>query len=99
MLKKLTYISVILYLIILYGQNIFELGSDLRIDFYFIGMALSTLSFSFIIYKFEKNIATTYLFFMCIGELFNQIFFKGSISYIEILFGCVGLLYLFIKKK
>ena len=99
MLKKLTYLAVVSYLIVLYGQNIFEFGSDLRINFYFIGMSVVTALFSFILFKAFKNIATSYYLFMCIGEVFNQSFCSGDLSYIEIVFGFLGVIYILVESK
>ena len=98
MLKKLIYTTVILYLFVLYGQNLFEFGSEFRIEFYFIGMALVNALFAFIIYKGFKNLATSFYLFLCIGELFNQIFFKDEFTYIEIIFGCGGFIFILLEK-
>jgi hypothetical protein len=99
MLKKLSFLAVILYLIVLYGQNLLEFGSDLRIDFYFIGMSIVTSLFAFILFKAFKNIATSYYLFMCIGEVFNQSIYNGEYSYIEIGFGIAGLVYILFEDK
>lgn len=99
MLKKLTYQTVVLYLIVLYGQNIFEFGSDARIDFYFIGMSVVASLFAFILYKVFKNVATSFYLFMCIGEVFNQIFNNDEYSHIEIVFGLLGVIYILFEDK
>lgn len=99
MLKKLTYLAVISYLIVLYGQNVFEFGSDLRKDFYFIGMSVVTALFAYILFKLLKNTATSFYLFMCIGEILNQSVFNGSYSYIEITFGLFGIIYILVEPK
>jgi hypothetical protein len=99
MLKKLIYIYVAIYVFVIYGQNIFVFGSDLRIEFYFVGMALSDCVLGYILYKSFKNIATSYLLFMFIGELLNQIFFKAQLNYIEIAFGLFGVTYILLEKR
>ena len=99
MLKKLTYLAVISYLAVLYGQNLFEFGTDLRINFYFIGMSVVTSLFAFILFKAFKNIATSYYLFMCVGEVFNQSFCNGEYSYFEIVFGVLGIFYVLFEKK
>jgi hypothetical protein len=98
-LKGLTYTSVVLYLTVLYGQNAFEFGSDLRANFYFIGMAVVQSLIALILFKSFKNIATSYFLFMCIGEVFNQVLYNGDLSYIEIAFGLVGLIYILTKEN
>jgi len=35
---------------------------------------------------------------MCIGEVFNQVLYNGDLSYIEIAFGLVGLIYILTKE-
>ena len=82
----------------MYGQNLLVFGSDLRVSFYFIGMALVQAIVSFILFKLIKNIATSYYLFMCVGELFNQSVFEGEYSYIEITFGLCGIAYVLIEK-
>ena len=99
MLKKLSYLAVVVYLFILYGQNLLEFGSDLRIDFYFVGMALSNTLFAFILFKAFKNAATSFYLFMCIGSVFNQSLFEGSISYMDVSFGCIGVIYILLESK
>lgn len=99
MLKILSYVSVILYLIIFYGQNLFEFGSDIRIGFYFIGMSLVQTLIGFILFKSFKNLITSYYLFMCIGDLFNQSFYMGNYSYIELMFGLLGIIYILLESK
>ena len=82
-----------------HGQNLLEFGSDLRINFYFIGMAVVNSLIAFILFKAFKNVATSFYLFMCLGEVFNQAFFQGDYSYIEIVGGGVGIIYILIKKK
>jgi len=99
MLKKLTYLAVILYIAVLYGQNLLEFGSDVRIAFYFIGMSIVSALFGLILFKAFKNIATSYYLFMCVGEVFNQIFCNGEYNYFEIVFGCLGIVYILLESK
>ena len=99
MLKKLIYTTIIVYLLVIYGQNFFEFGSELRKDFYFIGMALSKSLFAFCIYKAHKHFATSFLLFMCFGDLFNEVFYQGGLSYFEIYTAIVGIIYLFAEKQ
>ena len=98
MLKKLIYLYVIVYISVIYGQNLFEIGTDLRIEFYFIGMAFSDCILGYILYRYFKNAATSYLLFMFVGELFNQIFFQSQINYMEIAFGFIGVAYILLEK-
>ena len=99
MLKKLTYLIVLLYLTVLYGQNIFEFGSSFRADFYFIGMALVQSLVAFVLFKSFKNIVTSYFLFMCVGSFVNELYFNGSISYIEIVFGIIGVIYILTENN
>lgn len=98
MLKKLTYLAVVLYLTVLYGQNIFEFGSGIRVDFYFIGMSVAASLFAFILFKLEKNIATSIYLFVCLGQLFNEVFYSGEFDYFELILGVVGGVYMFTEK-
>lgn len=70
-----------------------------RKDFYFIGMSIVISLFSFFIYKVDKNLATAFLLFLCVGEIFNQIFFAYDLGSIEIAFGCVGFIYVLLEDK
>ena len=99
MLKKLTYIAVVLYVFVLYGQNIFDFGSDVRVNFYFIGMSTVTSVFSFILFKLEKNVATSFYMFMCLGQLFNEVFYNGEFDYFELTLGLLGVVYIFLELK
>ena len=99
MLNKLTYLVVVLYLTVYYGQNVFEFGSDIRIDFYFIGMSVVHAVFAYILFKAFKNTATSFYLFMCAGELFSLIVFNGEYNYIEVVFGFLGLVYILIEPK
>ncbi len=99
MLKKLPYLTVILYIAVLYGQNLFEFGSDTRINFYFIGMAIVQFMISYLFFKLMKNVATSYYFFMRGGDLFNQVFYGGDITHIEIYFGVLGIIYILTENK
>ena len=98
MLRVLSYISVIFYMLIIYGQNIFEFGSVDRAEFYFIGMAISRLLLALTIYKAFKNIATSFLLFMCIGEVINEIYLHGAVTCLEIGLGCLGIIYILTEK-
>ena len=99
MLKKLTYLAVISYVFIIYGGGLFDFGSDIRKDIYFIGMSLVQSLIGYILFCKFKNIATSYLLFMLIGESFNQILFAGDLSYIEIAFGFIGVIYILVEPK
>lgn len=99
MLKKITYIGVILYLIVLYGQNLLAFGSDLRINLYFIGMSIVNSLIAYALFKAIRNMATSFYFFLTIGHLFNEVFFQGIYSYIELMSGVIGIIYILIKKK
>ena len=99
MLKKLSYLAVVLYFTFLYGQNLYEFGSDFRKDFYFIGMSVVSCLFSFILFKSFKNKATSFYFFLCIGEFLNQSLFSGSYNYIDITFGIIGIIYILAESK
>ena len=102
MLKKLIYLSIFTYLAVIYGQNFMEFGSDLRKDFYFIGMALSRSLFALVIYKDHKDFITSFLLFMCIGDFVNEVGFQGSISFFELYAGVIGMAYsvfIDLKKK
>lgn len=84
---------------VLYGQNFLVMGSIERINFYFIGMALSGFLFSLVIFLAFKNIATSFYLFMCVGTLFNEVVYAGNVDYIEIILGLVGVLYILIENK
>jgi hypothetical protein len=99
LLKKLSYLILFLYLGIQYGQNLLEFGSDLRINVYFIGMSFTQLVISFILYKLLKNVATTFYLFVCIGAFVNELYFDGSINYIDISFGILGVIYILAEKS
>lgn len=99
MLKILSYIAVIFYLVIQYGQNLLEFGSDLRIQYYFVGMSVLNILIAFIVMKSFKNIATSFYMFLCVGAFINELWFNGSLSYIDIVFGLIGVVYLFIEKR
>ena len=99
MLKKLIYISIVFYLFIIYGQNLFEFGGSIRINFYFIGMSISRMLFAYCLYKAHKHYITTFLLFLCGGDLINELFFDASLSYLEIFFGILGVLILIVKDK
>jgi len=99
MLKKLSFIIVFFYLAIQYGQNVFDQGSDVRINFYFIGMSFFQLGVSFILYKAIKNAATTFFLFLCFGAFLNELLFNGSINYVDVSFGCLGFIYTLVEKK
>ncbi len=88
-----------IYLAVVYGQNLLEFGSDLRINFYFIGMSISTCLFAYILFKVFKNVATSFYLFMCIGEFFNQAFCKGGITYIDICGGVLGVIYILFEDN
>ncbi len=99
MLKILTYLAVISYTFVIYGGSLFDFGSDIRKDIYFIGMSLVQSLVGYILFKKFKNIATSFLLFMLVGESFNQIFYKGDLSYIEISFGILGVFYILLENK
>jgi hypothetical protein len=99
MLKKLSYIAIVFYLLIVYGQNLLEFGSDLRINFYFIGMALSKSLIAFILFKSFKNIATSFYLFMCLSSIINQVYFDGGLSIVEIIGGFIGIIYVLLEKR
>tara|TARA_R110002096_G_scaffold101463_3_gene224302 strand:+ start:637 stop:954 length:318 start_codon:yes stop_codon:yes gene_type:complete len=99
MLKGLSFLIAILYLTIQYGQNLLIFGSDLRVSFYFIGMSLVQLLISFLLFKVLKNAATSFYLFLCGGAFLNELFFNGSINYIDISFGIAGIIYIFTEKR
>ena len=99
MLKKLSFILIVLYLSIQYGQNFLEFGSDLRIDFYFTGMSLVQLLGSFMLFKAFKNVATSFYLFVCIGAFINELYFNGLLNYVDIFFGLTGIVYILVEKK
>jgi len=70
-----------------------------RKDFYFIGMSIVMSLFGFFLYRVDKNVATGFLCFMCIGEIFNQIYSPDELGNIEIGFGIVGFIYVLSEDK
>lgn len=98
MLNKAAILVVFIYLGIEYGQNLFEFGSEERKNFYFIGMSLVQLLTSFLLLKGFKSVATHFFFFVCVGSFINELYFHGSINYIEIYLGCLGLVYVLTEK-
>jgi hypothetical protein len=98
MLKIFAYISVISYLAVVYGQNFFEFGSEIRKDFYFIGMSINLLIISFTLFKAYKNVVTSFFLFLCMGSLFNQVFFHAELSHFEVYSGIVGVIYVLGEK-
>lgn len=83
----------------MYGQNLFEFGSEIRLEYYFIGMAISKLLFSLCLYLSHKHISTSFLLWLCLGDLINELFYSGNLSYIEIIFGVIGVLVILLKDK
>ena len=97
-MKYLAYISILFYLGVLYGQNFFEFGSIDRADFYFIGMSMARVLMALTLFKAFKHMATSFLLFMCIGDLINEVYLHGDISYFEISFGVIGIIYILSEK-
>jgi len=98
-LKTLTKIAVVLYLSIYYGQELLEKGGDPRKYFYFIGMSIFVSLISYILYRVDKNIATQFLLFVIIGEVFNNIFCSGEFKKIEMVLALIGLLYVLFEDE
>tara|TARA_R110000850_G_scaffold240292_2_gene364916 strand:- start:599 stop:916 length:318 start_codon:yes stop_codon:yes gene_type:complete len=98
LLKKAAILVVFIYLGVEYGQNLLEFGSEERKNFYFIGMSLTQLLTSFLLLKAFKSVAIHFFFFVCVGSFINELYFHGSINYIEIYLGCFGLVYILTKK-
>jgi hypothetical protein len=71
----------------------------IRKYYYFIGMSVFKSLVSFILYKTSKNIVTSYLVFMLVGEFFNNVFCRGEFTYLEIGFGIVGFIYVLFEDK
>lgn len=99
MLNKSTYLVIVIYFLIYYGQNVFPFGSEIRSDYYFIGMSLMRLLISFILFKSIKNSATSFYLFLCVGDSFNEMFSGGLFYSVEIVFGVVGWAYIMLKDK
>lgn len=79
-------------------QNVFPFGSEDRINFYFSQMAYTQVLFAFCFYKLMDSEITFFWLWYVVGELINEVFFTGTLSYIEIIIGVIALLYYFFKK-
>jgi len=99
LLKSLSYLIVIIYLGVEYGQNFIEFGSQLRKDYYFIGMSLVQLIVSFTFSKLLKNAATFFFFFFCIGSFINEVYISGEVSNLEVYLGLLGVVYILLEKR
>lgn len=91
--NKIIVSAIILYFIVVYGQNVFEFGTPLRINFYFIGMAAVWSLFATYAYVKYKSYITSFWLFYCIASLINQIVFQGGISFFELWIGTIGIVY------
>jgi len=80
-------------------QNFMPFGSEDRIDFYFTQMAFCQVLFALCLDQLIKNKVSMFFLWYCLGELFNEVFFNGSLNYIEIITGFIALLYIIIFCK
>lgn len=99
LVKKITFAGIILFFAIEYGQNIFEYGSDLRKDFYFIGMSLNRLTFAYVFYKLYNHKLTFFWLWYCVGSVLNELLFKGGLTFFEISIGVFALIYNIVIMK
>ena len=99
LLRALTISSIIIYSIVYYGQNFLEKGSLPRLYFYFIGMSVFTILISIALRKATKIKSASFLMFIVIGALVNNIFFKGEFSKIEVYLAICGIIYVSFESK
>lgn len=92
--------AVMLTLAVDLFQNSMPFGSQERIDFYFTQKAYCEAIFALCLNYFIKNKLSMFWLWYCVGELINEVFFNGSLSYIELITGVIALFYVvfFIKK-
>ena len=67
------------------------------VNFYFSQMAFVQLLFAYSLFRLMKSWITFFWVFYVVGELINEVFFKGSLSYIEIIMGATSLFYYYYK--
>ena len=87
---KIIILSIIGYFLIFYGQQFFEFGSEIRKNYYFIGMSAVQSLFAYYVYLKLKNYVTGFWLFYCLGALANEVFFQGVLSFFELWIGTIG---------
>lgn len=91
--NKILVIAILSYFVVAYGQNLLEFGSTVRINFYFIGMAVVQTLFAWYCYLKYKSYITSFWFFYCIATIINQAVFDGGLSFLELWIGSIGIIY------
>lgn len=90
--KNIVYSAILLYFVVKFGQNLFDFGSDIRKDFYFVGMDMVSALFALAIFKLHTSMITRFWLWFCISAALNQLFFKGNITYLEISIGVLAVI-------
>lgn len=85
-----------LYMAVIYGQSLFDFGSDLRKDIYFIGTAACMGGFFFAAKNFTPNFIVVGFFG---GIAINEILFQGDYDNLEIPIIIVLIIGLYLYKK
>tara|TARA_R110000782_G_C14532822_1_gene382660 strand:+ start:106 stop:435 length:330 start_codon:yes stop_codon:yes gene_type:complete len=96
-IKIIVTTAVMLFVSVQLLQNFMPFGSEERVNFYFSQMAFVQLLFAYSLFRLMKSWITFFWVFYVVGELINEVFFKGSLSYIEIIMGATSLFYYYYK--
>lgn len=81
-----------------YLQNLLEFGSDERVNFYFSQMAYVNVLLAYAINSIVNTKITHIFLGYVVGDMINEVVFKGDLSYIEIIIGALALIYYFYKR-
>ena len=91
--NKIIIAAIIGYFIVVYGQNFLEFGSEMRINFYFIGMSAVQMLFAYYVYLKYSSYVTTFWAFYCVGDFLNELMFLGDINFFELWIGTIGIVF------
>ena len=97
--KLFIYLGIISYFIVVYGQGIFEFGSEERINFYFTGIYVSKILFALALFLLRRSCITSFWLSYVICATVSDLMIQNPLTYTVLFGGVAGLIIYTITEK